>query len=67
MVKRLNRGYQMTGARLVFINAVNNGKDLAAHVFTVLDRGCCGVGRNNGQITYLLMQRPCDDRSKYVF
>uniref|UniRef100_A0ACD5VKW9 Uncharacterized protein n=1 Tax=Avena sativa TaxID=4498 RepID=A0ACD5VKW9_AVESA len=72
MVKRLNRGGSQTpGARLVFLNAVNSGKDLAANAaaygFTVLDRGCCGVGRNNGQITCLPMQRPCDDRSKYVF
>ncbi|CAM0880343.1 unnamed protein product [Alopecurus aequalis] len=71
MVKRLNRGNQMPGATLVFLSAVNSGKDLvanaAAYGFTVLDRGCCGVGRNNGQITCLPMQRPCDDRSKYIF
>uniref|UniRef100_M8CL24 GDSL esterase/lipase n=1 Tax=Aegilops tauschii TaxID=37682 RepID=M8CL24_AEGTA len=71
MVKRLNRGQQTPGANLVFLNAVNSGKDLAANAaaygFTVLDRGCCGVGRNNGQITCLPMQRPCDDRTKYIF
>jgi phospholipase/lecithinase/hemolysin len=71
MVKRLNRGSQTPGARLVFLNTVNSGKDLAANAaaygFTVLDRGCCGVGRNNGQITCLPMQTPCDDRSKYIF
>uniref|UniRef100_A0ACD5VUZ2 Uncharacterized protein n=1 Tax=Avena sativa TaxID=4498 RepID=A0ACD5VUZ2_AVESA len=74
MVKRLNNragGSPTPGARLVFLNAVSSGKDLAANAaaygFTVLDRGCCGVGRNNGQITCLPMQRPCDDRSKYVF
>ncbi|XP_047058320.1 GDSL esterase/lipase At1g33811-like [Lolium rigidum] len=71
MVKRLNGGSQTPGARLVFLNAVNSGKDLAANAaaygFTVLDRGCCGVGRNNGQITCLPMQTPCDDRSKYIF
>ncbi|KAL6626529.1 hypothetical protein ACP70R_030255 [Stipagrostis hirtigluma subsp. patula] len=71
MVKRLNRGQQLRGARFVFLDTVQTGRDLAAnaaaHGFTVLDRGCCGVGRNNGQITCLPMQRPCDDRSKYVF
>ncbi|TVU22374.1 hypothetical protein EJB05_32065, partial [Eragrostis curvula] len=71
MVKRLNRSAQMRGARFVFLDTVQVGRDLAAnaaaHGFTVLDRGCCGVGRNNGQITCLPLQRPCDDRSKYIF
>jgi phospholipase/lecithinase/hemolysin len=73
MVKRFNgRGpQQLRGARLVFLDTVQVGKDLAdnaaAHGFTVLDRGCCGVGRNNGQITCLPLQRPCDDRSAYMF
>ncbi|KAK3163603.1 hypothetical protein QOZ80_1AG0005820 [Eleusine coracana subsp. coracana] len=70
MVRRLNNGsaqQKMRGARLVFLDTVHTGKDLAAHGFTVLDRGCCGVGRNNGQITCLPLQRPCDDRDQYVF
>uniref|UniRef100_A0A0A9HRL8 GDSL esterase/lipase n=1 Tax=Arundo donax TaxID=35708 RepID=A0A0A9HRL8_ARUDO len=72
MVKRFNRGpQQMRGARFVFLDTVQTSRDLAmnaaAHGFTVLDRGCCGVGRNNGQITCLPLQQPCDDRSKYVF
>ncbi|KAG2587622.1 GDSL esterase/lipase At1g33811-like [Panicum virgatum] len=72
MVKRFNgRGGQLRGARLVFLDTVQSGTDLAAnaaaHGFTVLDRGCCGVGRNNGQITCLPLQRPCDDRSAYLF
>nr|CAB3472629.1 unnamed protein product [Digitaria exilis] len=80
MVKRFNnnnnngRGsqqQQMRGARFVFLDTVQSGRDVAAnaaaHGFTVLDRGCCGVGRNNGQITCLPLQRPCDDRSKYMF
>ncbi|XP_062183534.1 GDSL esterase/lipase At1g33811-like [Phragmites australis] len=71
MVKRFNRGQQLRGAKFVFLDTVHTGMDLAvnaaAHGFTVLDRGCCGVGRNNGQITCLPLQRPCDDRSKYIF
>lgn len=35
--------------------------------FEVIDKGCCGVGRNNGQITCLPLQQPCDDRGKYLF
>uniref|UniRef100_A0A0E0ML94 Uncharacterized protein n=1 Tax=Oryza punctata TaxID=4537 RepID=A0A0E0ML94_ORYPU len=69
MVKRFNRGGggRMAGATLVYLDTVRTGRAVAAHGFEVLDRGCCGVGRNNGQITCLPMQRPCDDRSKYVF
>jgi hypothetical protein len=74
MVKRFNnRGgpQQLRGAKFVFLDTVQSSKDLtanaAAHGFTVLDRGCCGVGRNNGQITCLPLQRPCDDRSKYMY
>lgn len=33
----------------------------------MIDKGCCGVGRNNGQITCLPLQRPCEDRNKYLF
>ncbi|KAG8046217.1 hypothetical protein GUJ93_ZPchr0008g12893 [Zizania palustris] len=71
MVKRFNRGQQLPGAKFVFLDTVQTGKALAANAaaygFTVLDRGCCGVGRNNGQITCLPLQRPCNDRSKYIF
>lgn len=35
--------------------------------FDVVDEGCCGVGRNNGQITCLPLQMPCDERGKYLF
>ena len=35
--------------------------------FEVVDKGCCGVGKNNGQITCLPLQQPCDDRRKYIF
>lgn len=35
--------------------------------FTVTNRGCCGVGRNNGQITCLPFQTPCRDRKTHVF
>lgn len=35
--------------------------------FSVVDRGCCGIGRNRGQITCLPFQTPCPDRDQYVF
>lgn len=33
----------------------------------MIDKGCCGVGRNNGQITCLPLQTPCADRTSYLF
>lgn len=35
--------------------------------FRVTNAGCCGVGRNNGQITCLPGQPPCQNRREYVF
>ncbi|KVH88061.1 Lipase, GDSL [Cynara cardunculus var. scolymus] len=35
--------------------------------FTVRDRACCGIGRNQGQITCLPMTTPCFNRDQYVF
>ncbi|KAL6620266.1 hypothetical protein ACP70R_035405 [Stipagrostis hirtigluma subsp. patula] len=35
--------------------------------FTVVDRGCCGIGRNRGMITCLPFLRPCLNRNTYIF
>ena len=35
--------------------------------FTVTNAGCCGVGRNNGQVTCLPFQTPCANRDEYLF
>lgn len=35
--------------------------------FRVSNAGCCGVGRNRGQITCLPFQTPCQNRNEYVF
>ncbi|KAK6937941.1 GDSL lipase/esterase [Dillenia turbinata] len=35
--------------------------------FSVIDRGCCGLGRNQGQITCLPFAVPCSNRNQYVF
>ncbi|KAG0487010.1 hypothetical protein HPP92_009105 [Vanilla planifolia] len=32
--------------------------------FSVVNRGCCGIGRNRGQITCLPLQTPCPNRNK---
>ncbi|CAI0475457.1 unnamed protein product [Linum tenue] len=35
--------------------------------FQVTNEACCGVGRNNGQITCLPLQAPCENRDQYLF
>ncbi|KAL2490195.1 GDSL esterase/lipase [Abeliophyllum distichum] len=35
--------------------------------FRVVDRGCCSIGRNQGQITCLPFVTPCYNRNQYVF
>ncbi|XP_044510139.1 GDSL esterase/lipase At1g71691-like [Mangifera indica] len=35
--------------------------------FSVIDRGCYGIGQNRGQITCLPFQTPCPNRDQYVF
>lgn len=41
--------------------------DPAAFGFAVVDRGCCGIGRNAGQVTCQPFMPPCDHREHYVF
>ncbi|KAI4343524.1 hypothetical protein L6164_010863 [Bauhinia variegata] len=41
--------------------------DPDAFGFTVSDRACCGVGRNQGLITCLPLSIPCTNRDQYVF
>ncbi|XP_074577917.1 GDSL esterase/lipase At1g33811 [Curcuma longa] len=69
MVNRFNA--QLPNAKFIYINTFDSSKDLAsnatAYGFNVVDKGCCGVGRNNGQITCLPYQTPCEDRSRYLF
>ncbi|XP_010452841.2 PREDICTED: LOW QUALITY PROTEIN: GDSL esterase/lipase At5g08460-like [Camelina sativa] len=38
-----------------------------AYGFEVTDRGCCGVGRNRGEITCLPLAVPCAFRDRHVF
>lgn len=35
--------------------------------FSEVNLGCCGVGRNRGQITCLPFQTPCSNREQYIF
>jgi phospholipase/lecithinase/hemolysin len=58
-------------AAFIYINAYGIFQDLiqrpAAFGFSVTNAGCCGVGRNNGQITCLPLQTPCQNRDQYLF
>nr|XP_009770267.1 PREDICTED: GDSL esterase/lipase At1g33811 isoform X2 [Nicotiana sylvestris] len=69
LVVRFNK--VLPGAKFVFLDSFESTKDLVVNAktygFEVVDKGCCGVGRNNGQITCLPLQQPCEDRSKYIF
>ncbi|XP_074264136.1 GDSL esterase/lipase At1g33811 [Silene latifolia] len=58
---------QFPGAKFVYLNSSLAASDVIANGFEVLDKGCCGVGKNNGQITCLPLQAPCEDRKKYIF
>lgn len=58
-------------ARFIYIDAYGIFQDLiqnpSSFGFTVTNAGCCGVGRNNGQITCLPLQTPCQNRNQHLF
>ncbi|KAL0369162.1 UNVERIFIED_CONTAM: GDSL esterase/lipase [Sesamum calycinum] len=58
---------EINSAIVLFNTALKRLVDRFNKGFEVVDKGCCGVGRNNGQITCLPLQTPCDDRRKYLF
>ncbi|KAK7263824.1 hypothetical protein RJT34_31421 [Clitoria ternatea] len=69
MVEQLNKNYP--DAIFVYGNTYGVLGDIlnnpAAYSFTVVDRACCGIGRNRGQLTCLPLQVPCINRNQYVF
>ncbi|KAI7745893.1 hypothetical protein M8C21_005521 [Ambrosia artemisiifolia] len=70
LVDRFNNG-GLQGSQFVYLDSFQATKDLILNAqsygFEVIDKGCCGVGRNNGQVTCLPLQQACRDRSKYIF
>ncbi|KAL3522588.1 hypothetical protein ACH5RR_015422 [Cinchona calisaya] len=66
-----NFNNQFTDARFIYINAYGIFQDLisspSSFGLTVTNVGCCGVGRNNGQITCLPLQTPCANRNQHLF
>ncbi|KAK8959237.1 GDSL esterase/lipase [Platanthera guangdongensis] len=69
MVKRFNQA--TSNAKFIYVNTYKSSRDLVmnskSYGFVVIDKGCCGVGRNNGQITCLPLQTPCVNRNNYLF
>ncbi|KAA8519193.1 hypothetical protein F0562_013449 [Nyssa sinensis] len=61
----------LPGAKFIYINAYGIFQEFidnpSSYGFTVTNVGCCGVGRNNGQITCLPLQNPCQNRKQYIF
>ncbi|KAE9461966.1 hypothetical protein C3L33_06125, partial [Rhododendron williamsianum] len=69
LVDNLNNNF--SDAKFIYINAYGIFQDLITNPssfgFKVTNAGCCGVGRNNGQITCLPLQTPCQNRNEYIF
>ncbi|XP_057948466.1 GDSL esterase/lipase At1g29670-like [Malania oleifera] len=69
LVDTLNR--DLTGSRFTYVDAYGIFQDIISNPssfgFRVTNVGCCGVGRNNGQITCLPLQTPCQDRKGHLF
>ncbi|XP_038709648.1 GDSL esterase/lipase At1g71691-like isoform X1 [Tripterygium wilfordii] len=66
-----NFNTNLPGARFTYIDITRLFEDLVAnreqYGFNVVNRGCCGIGRNSGQITCLPFQTPCPSRDQYFF
>ncbi|KQK09725.1 GDSL esterase/lipase At1g29660 [Brachypodium distachyon] len=71
LVDLVNQFNGQPGAHFTYINAYGIFQDIlrapGAHGLTVTNKGCCGVGRNNGQVTCLPFQTPCANRDQYLF
>ncbi|KAJ7982743.1 GDSL esterase/lipase [Quillaja saponaria] len=66
-----NLNSNLPGAKFIFVDISRMFQDLLVNArsygFSVVNRGCCGIGRNRGQITCLPLQTPCPNRDQYVF
>ncbi|KAF5778935.1 putative triacylglycerol lipase [Helianthus annuus] len=69
LVSQLNTNY--TDAIFVYGNTYGAVSDIITNSrnygFTVTDSGCCGIGRNQGEITCLPFSAPCVNRDQHVF
>uniref|UniRef100_A0A7N0V9C7 GDSL esterase/lipase n=1 Tax=Kalanchoe fedtschenkoi TaxID=63787 RepID=A0A7N0V9C7_KALFE len=69
LVDEFNNNF--SDAKFIYIDAYGIFNDLltkpGSYGLRVTNAGCCGVGRNNGQITCLPLQTPCRNRREYLF
>nr|GMD63810.1 GDSL esterase/lipase At1g71691-like [Ipomoea batatas] len=69
MVTHLNTA--LPDAKFVYLDTQNMFRNIIANSttygFSVVDRGCCGVGKMNGEITCVPLETPCPNREEYVF
>ncbi|XP_024023764.1 GDSL esterase/lipase At1g71691 [Morus notabilis] len=69
MLNNLNAN--LPGSKFIFVDIARMFQDILtnsrSYGFGVINRGCCGIGRNRGQITCLPFQTPCQNRQEYVF
>ncbi|XP_076886561.1 GDSL esterase/lipase At1g29670-like [Bidens hawaiensis] len=69
LVDNFNR--DLPDAKFIYINNYDIFQDLInnrqSYGFTVTNAGCCGVGKNNGQITCLPAQARCRNRDQHLF
>ncbi|XP_044510128.1 GDSL esterase/lipase At1g71691-like [Mangifera indica] len=69
MINNLNAN--LPGSKFIYIDIARMFVDLLVNYrsygFSVIDRGCCEIGRNRGQIMCLPFQTPCPNRDQYVF
>uniref|UniRef100_A0A7N2LRR0 GDSL esterase/lipase n=1 Tax=Quercus lobata TaxID=97700 RepID=A0A7N2LRR0_QUELO len=69
LVNTLNNN--LSDARFIYIDSYGIVQDIinspSTYGIKVTNAGCCGVGRNNGLITCLPLQTPCQNRNEYLF
>ncbi|KAH0453661.1 hypothetical protein IEQ34_017985 [Dendrobium chrysotoxum] len=69
MLHNLNTNLQ--GSQFVHMDIYSMFRDILENPrqygFSVANRGCCGIGRNRGQISCLPFQTPCPNRDQYIF
>ncbi|PSS31864.1 GDSL esterase/lipase [Actinidia chinensis var. chinensis] len=61
----------LPGSHFIYIDVRNMFQDILTNYrsygFSVINRGCCGIGRNSGQITCFSFETPCPNGNQYVF
>ncbi|XP_059430048.1 GDSL esterase/lipase At1g71691-like [Corylus avellana] len=66
-----NLSANLPASTFTYVDVAHMFSDIATNArsygFTVVNRGCCGIGRNRGQITCLPFQTPCSNRDEYIF